>query len=296
MMHEASSPAMSVDPYIKGNERCSCRKESVRPHVKPEATLLGLPLELRRSIFEYVFTGLPPLFGGSNLNTAKKGVSSSHSLAIFLVCRQIYTETRLLPFQLDEIACLPTFGSNTSGTELFLDGLKMFQRRAIRGLELSLLASVMEAWSLRAILRLLAGVDESDKGAGADLRSLTIHIATRDLYLPQADSLVGLTHILGLMPLPSGPCASAGWVTEGLVHLTSLRTLKIIVDTSVPIATQVSAAEKDQFEKTIIRSLPWVRELGVKWEVQQYSILSIDDPEWADFLSMHDSTLTMFHT
>jgi len=265
------------------------------------AELLGLPLELRQRIFELVFTlpsphrhGSPQWFRGSSLNTANKGGLSSHSLATFLLCHQIYTETRLLPFRLNEIASLPTFGSNTAGTERFLDGLNISQRRAIRGIELSLLASVMEAWSLRSILRVLAGVDEADRDShGSELRSLTIRIATRDLYLPQADSLTGLTHTLGLMTSTSPACDSAAWVTEGLVHLTSLRKLNIIVETSVPIAAQLSAAEKEQFEMTIVRSLPWVRELSLRWEVQQHSILSIDDPEWADFVSMHDSTLTM---
>ncbi|EXJ76048.1 uncharacterized protein A1O5_00556 [Cladophialophora psammophila CBS 110553] len=221
-------------------------------------------------------------------------------------------------------------GSNTSATKHFLDVLKPFQRRAIRKLELHLLASVTEAWSLRSILRSIAGVmgtngdsdlvkssggadieigwnerekadhksakDSDDWGGGCSLRELAVHVTTRDLLLAQADSMVGLLHILTIAPSsqdrPSTAFAcAASWVTEGLVFLKSLQKLTIVIESSVSVATQVTSAERRHFELALKLSLSCVN-VTVEWRVQRDMILGMDDSEWVDFVWLHDSTIS----
>ncbi|OCT46860.1 hypothetical protein CLCR_02120 [Cladophialophora carrionii] len=207
-------------------------------------------------------------------------------------------------------------GSSTSTTKQFLEGLAPFQRRAVRKLELHLLASVTEAWSLRSILRLIADVSDStdpqtfvpdsrdgafDTGysgsqpgekayatsisGGSDLRELNIFITTRDLLLAQADSLVGLLHIL-TVPLaaqayakPRTPFAcTASWVTEGLAYLGSLRRLSIVIEASVSVARQLTSDDKIGFSNFVRSVLPRAI-VEVKWITQKNMILSPDDDE-----------------
>ncbi|ETI29117.1 hypothetical protein G647_01570 [Cladophialophora carrionii CBS 160.54] len=209
-------------------------------------------------------------------------------------------------------------GSSTSTTKQFLEGLAPFQRRAVRKLELHLLASVTEAWSLRSILRLIADVSDStdqqtfvpdswdgafDKGysvsqkaygtsvsGGSDLRELNIFITTRDLLLAQADSLVGLLHILTVPPAaqayakPRTPFAcTASWVSEGLAYLGSLRRLSIVIEASVSVANQLTGDDKIGFSNFVRSVLPRAI-VEVKWITQKNMILSPDDDEWVSFL------------
>lgn len=316
--------------------------------------LLSLPFELRQKIFEYVFSApapgpFPPQkssapsrsFGQtgcryalpsprSSSSAASDRIGSSHSpgsngyLNALFVCRQIHRETRLLPFQVNSINHPATFGSNISATKHFLDGLRPFQRSAIRKLEIHLLASVTEAWSLRSILRSIADVTEAnscrkrvgqddgqeelqgvkdkkgrDKCLASDLRSLTVHIATRDLLLAQADSLAGLTHMLTTAPLPFSsthsspvaPCAS--WVAEGVAYLTSLRRLTIFVEMSTPVAKEVSAFERSRFEQGVKMSLPWIVEVNIQWRVRQHMIVGMGDHDWLHFFWVDDASTAL---
>ncbi|KIW30291.1 uncharacterized protein PV07_06047 [Cladophialophora immunda] len=309
--------------------------------------LLSLPSELRQKVFQYVFMdsseNFPPqqacspsrLLGmvGDQYKVSS-GKSSTHAannniMQPLLLCRQLYWETRLMPLQVNCVKCPATMGSNTSATKRFLDALKPFQRRAIRELELHLLASVTEAWSLRSILRSIAGATETgvdcgleQSGGGADieigggeegkvgqtlgkdldnatsdsrLTELTVHITTRDLLLAQADSMVGLLHILSVAPF-SQDCpatafaCAATWVTEGLAFLQSLRKLTIVIESSVSVATQITEIERNGFEQALRSSLSSVN-VTVEWRVHRDMILGMDDSEWVNFLWLHDSTI-----
>ncbi|EXJ65154.1 hypothetical protein A1O7_01494 [Cladophialophora yegresii CBS 114405] len=216
-------------------------------------------------------------------------------------------------------------GSSTSTTKQFLEGLEPFQRRAVRKLELHLLASVTEAWSLRSILRSIAGVSDSTDhqksvpdswhgefdiscsrsqseekaygtsiSGGSDLRELIIFISTRDLLLAQADSLVGLLHILTVPPAAHAyakPCTpfacTASWVTEGLVYLRSLRRLRIVIEASVSVASQLTTHNKTGFSNFVKSVLPRAV-VEVEWITQKNMILSPDDDEWVSFLGGSD--------
>ncbi|OAP62227.1 hypothetical protein AYL99_04430 [Fonsecaea erecta] len=311
--------------------------------------LLSLPYELRQRVFQYVFTDssseffphqqacspsrLLGMVGGqykiSGLGPRENAVNNN-LVQPLLLCRQIYRETRLMPLQVNRVKCPATMGSNTSATKRFLDALMPFQRRAIQQLEVHLLASVTEAWSLRSILRSIAGVTDtrSDRGLGksgsradlevgwdekekggqtpsidsnnstgdSSLKELTVHITTRDLLLAQADSTVGLLHILTVAPFsqdhPSTAFAyAATWVTEGLVFLKSLRKLTVVIEFSVSVATQVTATDRNHFEHTLRSSLSSV-DVTVDWRIHREMILGIDDNEWVDFLWLQDWAIT----
>ncbi len=253
------------------------------------------------------------------------GESTCRNVQAMQICRQLHHETRLLPFQVNLVSAPAGMGSNTTATKEFLDRLKPFQRCAIRKLELHLLASVTEAWSLRSILRSIA--DDADPvehrrfissrcvgrmdnthtekqqdtvpmGADAhgssDLRELTIFITTRDLLLAHAESSIGMQHMLtvpsDLSARPITPFAcTASWVTEGLVYLASLRRLTIVIEASAYVASQVTAQEKEDFSKFVELALPST-DVAVQWKVQQNMILSSDESdEWASLLWFGDT-------
>jgi len=293
--------------------------------------LLGLPVELRQRIFEYVLaappkTGFPPRkqssgarrsLGMKSPDAANHGTSFSESvvrsayLSTLLVCRQIHDETQLMPFAVNTVDCPATFGSNTSATKQFLETLTPIQRYAIRDMELSLLASIVEAWTLSSLfvagptqtqvnqargdkesveknLPDEAGVNgkspsTTTNAPRSNLHSLTVHISTRDLYLAGAESLAGLMHMLTIGSTPGSSAASGSWMTDGLVHLASLRRLTIVVEMSGLVAEQVSSSQRSQFEQAIRESLPRVGKVVIQWKEAPRSMNpSIDDPEWLD--------------
>ncbi|KIX96116.1 uncharacterized protein Z520_08371 [Fonsecaea multimorphosa CBS 102226] len=345
-------PARRGEEQAHREQQCQTKEDNTAPMAATALSLsplLSLPYELRQRVFQYVFMVpsseiFPPrqvcspsrLLGmvGDQYKLSGPGSStdaaSNNVVQPLLLCRQLYRETRMMPLQVNRVNCPATMGSNTSATKRFLDALMPVQRRAIRKLEVHLLASVTEAWSLRSILRSLAGVTETggdsglgERGGGADveiswdekgevgqksgeysenpsgdssLTKLTVHITTRDLLLAQADSMVGLLHILTVAPFPQDRpstvfvCA-ATWVTEGLAFLKSLRTLTIVIESSVSVATQVTATERSQFEQALKSSLLSVN-VTVEWRVHREMLLGMDDSEWVNFLWMHDSTIT----
>lgn len=246
--------------------------------------------------------------------------STGGNVQAMLLCRQLHYETRLLPFQVNLVRAPAVMGSNTTATKDFLERLKPFQRSAIRKLELHLLASVTEAWSLRSILRSIADVSDSVEhrrflperctknfdnslterqqegilvGASvhgnSDLRELTISMTTRDLLLAQGESLAGLLHILTVPSTTPFACA-ASWVTEGLSYLRSLRRLSIVIEASVSVASQVTAEERDQFSGFVQSVLPSTH-IAVQWKVQQDMILSSDESdEWVSLPGSGDAS------
>ncbi|KIW50908.1 hypothetical protein PV05_09685 [Exophiala xenobiotica] len=263
-------------------------------------SFLSLPFEIRRSIFQYVFQA-PEAAEFPPPKPTKTATSRRDYVSPLLICRQVHGEMHLLPFQINKVKCPSVFGSNITATKQFLSSLREVQRGAIRQIDLSLLASVTEIWEVRSLLRLMAGMDETDRrqntarqdtetrpsrdassGSRFDLRSLTIHIGTRDLYLQQADSLAGLMHFLACGPPYPVSFASTSWVTEGLVHVRALRRLTIIVEASGDVAHQVSSTERDQFQQTLAKQLPGDVTVNVAWRIKN-PIWIIDDSEWADF-------------
>ncbi|KIV77620.1 hypothetical protein PV11_09408 [Exophiala sideris] len=293
------------------------RNGDLSAHAKSKAELLSLPWELRQRILEYVFTmpcpgDFPPRkspvpYGAP---TFSRTARSPGYLTALCLCRQIYTEAHVLPFRTNLVSCSATFGSNTTTTDRFLKRLRSFQRNAIKRLELNLLASMTETWSLISVLRLIANVAGGDElqdtplhlasgqdpaSAGAsDLQALTINIGTRDLYLAQADSLTGLTHMLDLTPAAPAFLSGASWVTDGLVHLKALRRLTIAVEISGTVAQQMASSGKDQFRQNLVNLLPCVLEIKVDWKVVDDLVAKIDDNDWVNSLWSHDQAAMLF--
>jgi hypothetical protein len=283
-----------------------CKPGTGRP-AGPRISFLSLPFEIRQSIFQYVFRApgegeFPPP------KWTKTATSRREFVHPLLICRQVHAEMHLLPFQINKVKCPSTFGSNITATKQFLSSLRKVQRNAIRRLDLDLLASVTEIWAAKSLLRLLAGVDETDacqnnspqnveahrsrdatSASRSDLRSLTIRVGTRDLYLQQADSLAGLMHFLACGPPYPVSFASTTWATEGLVHIRALRRLTIVVEASDDVAHQVSSAERDQFRRTLAGQLPGDVTVNVDWRIK-IPIWIIDDNEWANFSWSPDSS------
>jgi len=230
-----------------------------------------------------------------------------------------------MPLQVNLVNLPAVMGSNTIATKQFLEELRPFQRSAIRKMELHLLASVTEAWSLRSMIRSIADVSDSvenrdflpDHCAGefdtgctgrdpessnshgsSDLRELAIFITTRDLLLAQADSLVGLLHVLTVPPAfeasarPSTPFAcTASWVTQGLGYLKSLRKLNIVIEASALIASQIPIDDRAQFAGFVQAVLPSTK-VDIKWITRKDMILAPDDLEsssWVDLLWLSDT-------
>ena len=272
--------------------------EGVSSHEDPKTDLLGMPFELLQRILEYVFEVPCPGSFPPRKSTVAYGntASSSRYLSALLLCHQIYEQARLLPFRTNLVSCPATFGSNMTTTNRFLKSLRNFQRNAVKRLELNLLASMAETWSLISILRLIANVASEDglqdtplraisaqdpRSAGeSDLQALTINIGTRDLYLAQADSLTGLTQMLDLTPSARASLSCASWVTDGLVHLKALRRLTIVVEMSGAIAQRLEPTMKDQFQQGLVSSLPWISENKVEWKVVGDPVAKIDDNDW----------------
>lgn len=251
--------------------------------------------------------------GANGDSTSARTASCPGYLTALFLCRQIHAEARVLPFQINLVACPATFGSNITTTSRFLNRLRAFQRDAIRSLELRLLASETEASSLKSILKLVANVDGKDQhqelpdtdarmnsghdsgNAGAsDLRALTIFIGTRDLYLPQADSLVGLVHMLNPKADAPAPLSCESWITDGLMHLKTLTIVTIAVEMSETVAQRLTASEKDRFQQVLFDSLPSTCEIKVYWKVVDDLLAKIDDNDWVNFLWSDEHAATAF--
>lgn len=209
-----------------------------------------------------------------------------------------------MPLQVNSVNAPAVMGSNTTATKHFLERLKPIQRHAIRKMELHLLASVTEAWTLQSILHLIANTARSENGrevfpnevgdsevqhSRSDLRELAIFVTTRDLLLALADSLTGLLHVLTAPPAckassrpPTPFGCTASWVSE-IAHLTSLRRLDLVIEASADVASQIPIEERTGFANFVEGILPGTN-VDIRWKVQQNMILPPDDSEsWARF-------------
>ncbi|KAI1622469.1 hypothetical protein EDD37DRAFT_610892 [Exophiala viscosa] len=319
-----SLPVVSQEAFLnsgieqqgrQNNDQGSCHQplnEGGSTHKTPNTELLSLPFELQQRILEYVFAmPSPGSFPPRRSPIAYgKTPSSSRYLTTLLLCRQIYTQARLLPFRTNLVSCPATFGSNTTTTRRFLKSLRSFQRNAIRRLELTLLASMVDTWSLISILRLLANAagenelqdtpsgptpaQDQESARETPLQALTINIGTRDLYLAQAESLTGLTHMLDLSTSAPTYLSCASWVIDGLVHLKALRRLTIVVEMSGAVAQRLEPSRKDQFQQVLDSSLPWVSEIRVEWKVVDDRVAKTDDNDWVDSSWSHEQAAMLF--
>ena len=158
----AINPAVSETAVI---ENLRALNLSGAKQANTESSLfLRLPAELRNQVYELVITRHFRLRGRrqstypSSHDSRSHPASRSTALALLSVNRQVYLETRLLPFQLNTII-LPKFPyqlSRYDGRRFFLrrythvlEGLQEWLRREIRHLDLHLDAEDLNRLSKR---------------------------------------------------------------------------------------------------------------------------------------------------
>lgn len=70
-------------------------------HNQRESSLLKLPAEIRNIIFRYALSGVEYKIKEDDNLSMRNIVTQPDALALLAVCRQIYSETALLPFSLN---------------------------------------------------------------------------------------------------------------------------------------------------------------------------------------------------
>jgi hypothetical protein len=215
--------------------------------------LLTLPTEIRLQILSFAISidcGDERITGLNIARKARKSVSCGTSnLGLLLVCRQIYYEARLLPFQNSEFAFQCWYGSSTAECIKFLQKLQPWQISMLRSLKLDI---------TEADLGGLSRVDEvcsylfpeSVDGFGSSgvpgLQHLSIHISRAGLWPNPAD-------FEALFDLPRK------WSVQGILRLTSLRTLNVTIAASV----KLPATNAKLFEEQLRDGMPWCSKVSV---------------------------------
>ncbi|KAF2036020.1 hypothetical protein EK21DRAFT_106853 [Setomelanomma holmii] len=105
--------------------------EAITDRNARKSPLLQLPAEVKNEIYGYVI-------GGRDINLAGYRTVHHPDIALLVVCRQIYQDTRLLPFALNHGTVTNLLGLKVDCLFLFKD----FQRLSIRHVRLE------QAWSV----------------------------------------------------------------------------------------------------------------------------------------------------
>jgi hypothetical protein len=215
--------------------------------------LLTLPAELRLRILSFALLidcGDERIADLDIARKFRKPVShGTTNIGVLLVCRQIYYEARLLPFQNSEFAFQRWYGSSTAECLKFFQRLQTWQIGMLRSLKLDV---------TEADLGGLSRVDEvcswlfpnSIDGLGGPrvpaLQHLSIHISRAGLWPDPAD-------FEALFDL------GRKWSVQGILRLTSLRTLKITIAASVKLPAKTAKV----FEEQLQDRMPWCSQVTV---------------------------------
>ncbi len=189
--------------------------------------LLSLPLEIRLDIFSYTVSidcsdkriAALDLSRSSHTQTSRNALG----LNLLLVCRHVYHEARLLPFQTSRFAFQRWYGSSTAECLKFLKQLEPMQTTALR--HLSLHITEVDMGSLNHVDEICTCLlAESEKTAARPgLRVLDLHISRAGIWPDQA-------HFEDLFNL------DRKWSIQGILRLDSLRRLNITIGASVKLA------------------------------------------------------------
>lgn len=155
-------------------------------------SLTTLPPEVRSAIFE---DALAP--------NRSSDIRTVPGLSLLGTSKQIYDETRLVPFQSNTVS-LPTItDSSTDATLQLLQRLSTKQLNAIRKLDLQVIGSTLDATAGTKVLRLMRLANDQwdlnlDSSAlflpayEGDLQELALTVSSRDIAIPLADCRTGL--------------------------------------------------------------------------------------------------------
>jgi hypothetical protein len=174
---------------------------------KNRVTFLQLPLEIRLEIYNLVLGSRSPIQRPYDFDGKGR-----ISLGLLQVSRQIYWETRLIPFQINIFDFEKWTGTGIYYCQLFIQKLSLWQIREVRHITLSVVELNMTrdqtegGWIM--LCRALGGQEQRD----CRLKSLRLSVG---------GSL--LSHGRHLLDV------KASWVTEGLVHLKGLQLLEMVI-------------------------------------------------------------------
>lgn len=175
----------------------------------PESTsspLLALPLELRRQIYTHAFSLSPrPEPSSATGLTKHPSLLTDHiDTSLLLVCRQMYHEARLLPFQRNNFSFSTTGGGSVTSAVRFLQRLADWQREALRSVEIAVVGrEVVEGWRREAGWEVAVHLLSSSKV------QVRVWIQEGDVWI--GDRVEGAA---GWLPHGGnvGPVAGVGWV------------------------------------------------------------------------------------
>jgi hypothetical protein len=215
--------------------------------------LLTLPTEIRLQILSFALSidcGDEHITSLNIARKARKSVShGSSNLGILLVCRQIYHEARLLPFQNSEFTFQSWYGSSTAECIKFFQKLQPWQISVLRSLKLDITEA--DLWGLSRVDEVCSylsplSVDGFGGPSGPGLQRLSVHISRAGLWPDPAD-------FEALFDL------SRKWSVQGILRLTSLRTLNITIAASVKLL----ATNARLFEEQLRDGMPWCSKVSV---------------------------------
>ena len=218
--------------------------------VLERARLLALPTELRLQILAFALIIDCDDERIASLDIARKfRTPASHgaaSLNPLLVCRQIYQEGRLLPFRNSEFAFQRWYGSSTAECLKFLKKLQPWQVSVLGSLKLDITESDLGGLSRVDEVCSCLVPDSVDDCSGPGIRNLTLHISKAGLW-PDPNDFEALFDL------------ATKWSVQGILRLTSLRTVDITIAASVKLPEQIART----FEEQLQDRMPWCSKVSV---------------------------------
>jgi hypothetical protein len=218
--------------------------------------LLTLPAELRLQILSFALSldcGDQGIASFDIARRFRKPVSQgTTNISVLLVCRQIYHEARLLPFQNTEFAFQRWYGSSTAECLQFFQKLQPWQIGTLRSLKLDVTEA--DLGGLSRVDEVCAwlfpnSIDGLEGPRVPELQHLSLHVSRAGLWPDPAD-------VEALFNLGSK------WSVQGVLRLTSLRTLHITFVASVELPAQTAKA----FEEQLWDQMPWCNKVSVMFK------------------------------
>lgn len=214
---------------------------------------LTLPIEVRLQILSLALSVDCGDERIANLDISqkfRKPVShDTTNLGLLLVCRQVYHEARLLPFQNGEFSFQRWYGSSTAECLKFFQQLQPWQTSALRSLKLDITEADLDVLGrVDEVCSCLfpTSIDEIEEFTRPSLQHLSIHVSRAGVWPHLAD-------FEALFDL------ARKWSAQGILRLTSLNTLTITLAASVKLSPQTANA----FEEQLRDRMPWCSRISV---------------------------------
>ena len=206
--------------------------------------LFALPLEIRVEIFSLAVSidCSDKRIAALDLSRSTQTQPSHNELGLdlLLVCRQIYDEARLLPFQSSRFKFQRWYGSSTAECLKFLKRLVPMQTAALRHLALHITEADLGSLShVDEICSCLLAEHATD-AARPGLRVLDLHISRAGIWPDQA-------HFEDLFNL------DRKWSIQGILRLDTLRELNITIANSV----KLPEAKLREFDMQLRARMAW---------------------------------------